>query len=132
MVIIIPIFTNSFIFLVYDGYLKKSPEKLTANEKILYEKFFEYDLDSDNKLTPNLYVSFTEGDTEIEESSDIQETKRKKSLNFSESFLRNTKEDTKKKKIESNTSLDKNMNDTVSSPRSSYIGVSEEKHQNKD
>jgi hypothetical protein len=84
VVIIIPVITNSFIFLVYDSYLKKSPERLNEHEKMLYEKFFEEDLETEER-NYNLNLSFSE----TEDEPDIRENKEKsKKLNFSDTFLK--------------------------------------------
>lgn len=139
--IIIPVATNSFIFLIYDSYLKKSPDKLNDHEKILYEKFFENDLDADTTIT-KLYVSYTNSNNESF-CEDDKEKPRKNSnneLNFSKTFL-NKKNDNVKDKTLNKSSLDNILTEEdikeekdetqdtdkpTSSERSSRLGVSED------
>jgi hypothetical protein len=140
---------------VYDGYLKKSPEKLTDNEKILYEKFFEEDLETEKNNDSSLFMSMNDdGDEESKEGPPKRKSRRSRAeeISFSQTFLNNNNPNRKEtpKKIDSDTSIEEikdeesqglgdsevlspnkvrktKLKDLVSSDRSSNLGVSEVK-----
>lgn len=104
VIIIIPIVTNSIIFLVYDSYLKKNYEKLDKRQRIFYEKFFENDLENENKLGQLLNLISNENMNEFEKEDEEIDSNRAKSdksetskindniNNLEESMLKETKE----------------------------------------
>ena len=76
VVIIIPILTNSVIFLVYDSYLKKHYKKLDKEQKNYYEQFFIEDLDNseNNEINSinkneNIKNNLSKNETKKENSS---------------------------------------------------------------
>lgn len=73
---LVPVGTNSFIFLIYDSYLKKSTDKLDDHEKILYEQLFENDeslLDKSEKEKKEIFMSTTDNNVKDSDRSDIHE-----------------------------------------------------------